>query len=363
LRASTCASASRTGRSCRSRTGSAADPAAEGLRQLVASFRTGDEESYRKYAVHWVRSRTTIDYLNGFIESYKDPRAVIGQFAGNVSFVADSTLLDALAAQALYFEERMPWPERYKRRKIEKPVANVVRVIVETGDLGPHSPAAYNLPNYSDIRRDVGSKNVVLSNVEGARSEAIESAILEEFYLPHLREVRRDHGAVARQWLVYMHEVIGHGSGVPEPGLGADPAVLIGRAYNALEECRSDLVALYQISDPKLVEIGAFTAEQQPQVVKAAYLRYLQRQMVDYRRIPGPTVRQAHRRGRQLVLSYLSGGGEGGGSDFSAWVSSWAGCRRSSRPATPTRRPTCSRATGPISTRRSTGRSSSGPQG
>jgi len=50
--------------------------------------------------------------------------------------------------------------------------------------------------------------------------------------------------------------------------------------------------------------------------VKAAYVRYLQRQMVDYRRIPGPTVRQAHRRGRQLVLSYLSGGGEGGRSDF-----------------------------------------------
>ena len=42
-------------------------------------------------------------------------------------------------------------------------VAKVVDVIVETGDAGPVSPAAYNLPNYNDLRRDYGSKNVIFN--------------------------------------------------------------------------------------------------------------------------------------------------------------------------------------------------------
>ena len=287
-----------------------------GLRALVEHYRTGDEEKFREYSAHWLKSKNTVDYLNGFVESYKDPRGVIGQFEANVSYVADSSLIDALADQVLYFEDKMPWPDKYKREEIEKPVANVVRVVIEVGDSGPNSPAAYNLPNYADIRRDVGSKNIILSNIEEARSDEIQEILLGEFYLPHVQDVRRNHGAEARRWIVYMHEVIGHGSGQPEPNLSADPAVLIGRAYSSLEECRADLVALYHIFDPKLVEIGAFTAEEQPKIALAAYVRYLQSMMVSYRRIPGTEVREAHRRGRQLVLAYLSGGGESGQEDY-----------------------------------------------
>jgi len=291
-----------------------------GLRALVEFYRSGDEERFRDYSVHWLRSSTTIDYLNGFIESYKDPRGIIGQFEANVSFVADSSLIDALADQVLYFESRMPWPEKYRRTKIGKPVANVVRMIVETGDAGPQSPAAYNLPNYNDLRRDFGSKNIVLENIEGARSQELEDAAREEFFLPHLREVHRKHGDTARRWIVYMHEVIGHGSGQPEPDLDGDPSVLVGRAYSALEECRADLVALYFMSDPKLVEIGAFSAQDQPDIVLAAFVRYLQGMMMAYRSVKEPQVREAHRRGRQLVLRYLARGGEDGDADYGVQV-------------------------------------------
>jgi dipeptidyl-peptidase-3 len=291
-----------------------------GLRALLEFYRTGEEEKFRDYSVHWLRSRTAVDYLNGFIESYKDPRGVIGMFEANVSFVADSSLIDALADNALYFEERMPWPEKYRRTRIEKPIANVVRVLVETGDAGPSSPAAYNLPNYNDLRRDVGSKNIVLENIEGARSLELQEAVRREFYLPHLQEVHQDHGDTARRWIVYMHEVIGHGSGQPEPNLGADPAVLVGRAYSALEECRADLVALYHMSDPKLVEIGAFAAEEQPAIVLSTFARYLQGMMVSYRTVKEPEIREAHMRGRQVVLSYLTRGGESGDEDFGVQV-------------------------------------------
>ncbi len=292
----------------------------QGIEALIAYYTSGDEELFRQYSVHWLRSNTTIDYLNGFIESYMDPRGVIGQFEGNVSFVSDSTLIDRLADNALYFESKMPWPDIYKREKINKPVANVVNVIIETGDSGPVSPAAYNLPNYNDLRKDYGSKNIILLNIEEARSEKVRNSVIDEFYLPEYRELVRTYGDRARQWEVYMHEVIGHGSGKPDAALKVDPAVAIGRAYSSLEECRADLVALYHIFDAKLPEIGAFKQEEQGDIARAMYISYLQAQMNRYRMYEDDFVREAHQRGHQLIMSFLLEGGEDGHHDYGARV-------------------------------------------
>jgi dipeptidyl-peptidase III len=296
------------------------DEQRKGLQALIDFYLTGDEEKFREYSVHWLRSNSTIDYLNGFIESYLDPRGVIGQFEANVSFLTDSTLIDRLAENALYFEKLMPWPDMYKLDRVTKPVANVVNVIVEAGDSGPISPAAYNLPNYNDLRRDYGSKNIILLNIEKARSEEIRSAMIAEFYLPEYQDLVRTHADCARQWEVYMHEVIGHGSGKPDAALAADPAVAIGRAYSALEECRADLVALYHAGDPKLVEIGAFPEHDRHDIVNAMYLTYLQSQMNRYRMYEDDLVREAHQRGHQLIMSYLLEGGENGDRDFGVRV-------------------------------------------
>ncbi len=296
-----------------------------GMEALIDYYHTGDEGRFRDYCIAWLRSNTAVDYLNGFIESYMDPRGVIGHFEGNASFIAGSTLIDRLAENALYFERKMPWPDVYKLDRVNKPVANVVNVIVETGDSGPTSPAAYNLPNYNDLRRDYGSKNIILLNVEEARSEGIREATIEEFYLPEYRDLVRTFGDRARQWEVYMHEVIGHGSGRPDAGLKVDPAVAIGQAYSSLEECRADLVALYHAGDPKLVEIGAFGKDEQPGIVRAMYISYLQGQINRYRMYEDDFVREAHQRGHQLVLSFLLEGGENGGQDYGVRVVSQNG--------------------------------------
>ena len=46
----------------------------------------------------------------------------------------------------------------------------------------------YNLPNYNDIRRDHGSKNTIMLNIQEARSEKIREAVIREFYLPEYRD-------------------------------------------------------------------------------------------------------------------------------------------------------------------------------
>ena len=285
------------------------------LEALARHYETGDETDYDESARHWLKSSTTVDYLNGFVEQYLDPRGVIGQFEANVSFVADSTLIGRLADSAPYFEAKMPWPDKYKRGRIARPVANVVNVIVETGDAGPCSPAAYNLPNSAEIRRDHGSKNIVLNNIEAARSRQAQETIYREFYLPEYRDLISEYFEDGRKWTVYMHEVIGHGSGQPEADLPADPRTLVGRAYSALEECRADLVALYHIFDERLVEMGAFPATRRQGIIEAAYLGCLQGHLVRYRAIPEDTVREAHRRGGELLLQYLTRGGASGDRD------------------------------------------------
>ena len=113
-----------------------------------------------------------------------------------------------------------------------------------------------------------------------------------------------------------MHEVIGHGSGKPDPSLSEDPRQVIGRAYSALEECRADLAALYHVLDPKLVEIGAFGAGEQRDVALAMYQGYLQRHLNSFRRYEDDTIREAHDKGQQLVLMYLISGGESGDRDY-----------------------------------------------
>jgi len=282
------------------------------LESLVAFYESGDEEDFRRHCIDWLKTDDHMDYINGFIEVYLDPRGVIGQFEANVSFRADADLIDGMAENAGYFEQRMPWPRKYRRVQVSRPVANVVNVLVETGDSGPVSPAAYNLPNYNDVRRDHGSKNVILQNIENTWSEELLRQSVDEFFLPQYRDNAMKYGRpLVRPLEVYMHEIIGHGSGQPDEKLDGDPRTLLGRVYSALEECRADLVALWHIADPKLIELGAFDLREQRAVVETMYINFLQGWLSRVDQVPGLEVREAHNRGNHAILMFLLEGGHG----------------------------------------------------
>jgi hypothetical protein len=82
--------------------------------------------------------------------------------------------------------------------------------------------------------------------------------------------------------------------------------------YSALEECRADLVGLYMIGDPKMVELGAYEAAMRPLVVETAYIAYVQSWMSRMDRVEGLEVREAHDRGHHAILMWLVRGGEHG---------------------------------------------------
>jgi hypothetical protein len=193
------------------------------------------------------------------------------------------------------------------------PVATIVNVLIETGDAGPVSPAAYNLPNYNDIRNRYGSKNVILNNIENTRAQGIELTVVKEFFLPEYRDpmLALMH-TVIRPLHVYLHEIIGHGSGRPDPALRADPRASLGRTYSALEEARADLVGLYTIGDPKMVELGAYEPTMRQVIMETSYAGYLQGWMSRMDRVEGHDVREAHDRGHHAILMWLVRGGEKG---------------------------------------------------
>jgi dipeptidyl-peptidase-3 len=76
--------------------------------------------------------------------------------------------------------------------------------------------------------------------------------------------------------------------------------------YSALEESRADLVALYFLADPKLVELGLVSAADHADVVRAEYEYSARNAMVQLRRVrQGTQIEEDHMRNRQMIVHWL----------------------------------------------------------
>jgi dipeptidyl-peptidase-3 len=105
---------------------------------------------------------------------------------------------------------------------------------------------------------------------------------------------------------VNMHEVIGHGSGLVSKRLKVDPEVAIKEYYSALEEARADLIALWFIGDPVLVELGLVEEANLAEIERAAYEAYSRNALSQLRRIrEGNQLEQDHMRNRQMIVYWL----------------------------------------------------------
>ena len=103
-----------------------------------------------------------------------------------------------------------------------------------------------------------------------------------------------------------MHEVIGHASGRQAAGFKGTPQAAIKEHFSALEDARADLVGLYFLPDPKLVEIGIFPAADQDAIVRAEYEGYTRNVLTQLRRIrEGTQIEEDHLRNRQMIVRWL----------------------------------------------------------
>lgn len=287
----------------------APEPMVKALASLVRFYRTGEVRDREQYDIAWVQDKDSpVDTINGFIEVYMDPRGTKGSWEGLVYYVNQekTTRIKTLAANAQWFEDRMPWEAKYRKPNVQGIVANAIDVVVETGDSGPVTPIGINLPNDQAIREKYGSKSVALSNVIEAYDQSTPGSMRGEFsWTPEEVERSAKFGAFASALTTDMHEVIGHASGRQAEGK-ATPQALIKEHFSALEEGRADLVGLYFIADPKLVELGIIPAADHDAVVRAEYEAYTRNALVQLRRIrEGSQIEEDHMRNRQMIVRWL----------------------------------------------------------
>ncbi|MCL5020215.1 MAG: dipeptidyl peptidase 3 [Bacteroidetes bacterium] len=273
---------------------------------LIRFFKTGKLSDWEEFNISWVKDSSNVDFILGFIEVYMDPRGQKAKFEAVIHFTnkEQTKLMRKLAANAQYFEERAPWRDEFKKKNVKAPIANVVNVIVETGDAGPVSAIGINLPNEQSIRQMYGSKSVLLHNVVAAYKASEPKGLLEEFCCDRT-EVRRakKYGQIADDLHTGMHEVLGHASGKVSDKLKGDPADHLPGYYSTLEEARADLVALWNVFDPKLKTLKMVDTDE---IGREMYDAYVRNVFLQLRRIPtGDQLEEDHMKNRQMVVHYI----------------------------------------------------------
>jgi dipeptidyl-peptidase-3 len=252
---------------------------------------------------------SVVDTTNGFIEVYLDPRGAKGAWGALVYYVhpEKTKAIQTLAAHAMWFEEHMPWEPRFRKSAVIGVTARAVEAVIETGDAGPVTAIGVNLPNDQAIREAYGSKSISLVNVSDAYEGSTPDAMRVEFcWTAEEAERARRWGGFSSELTTEMHEVIGHGSGRMGEGITAPSHQLLREHASAIEEARADLVALYFLPDPKLVELGLIHAADQADIVLAEYEYYARNALLQLRRIrEGTQIEEDHMRNRHLIVSWL----------------------------------------------------------
>ncbi|KAI3323189.1 peptidase [Xylariaceae sp. AK1471] len=272
------------------------------LAQYIESFQTGSLDVYRDSQRTWVSDKAPkIENIFGFVEPYRDPAGIRAEFEGLVAIAdaEETKLLANLVRESDRFVRRLPWasPENNGKGVFEKS-------LFEPPDFSSIHALAYcssiifpgiNLPNYNDIRQDVGFKNVIIANRMVAESTAVQWPFIPENEM----EVFQKHKYLAYYWWVVLHELLGHGTGKmmmeEQPGkfnfdlanpptspLDGKPITscyragetwtgLFGDLATTMDECRAELVGAYLMDDTELLALFGYTEETD---IKARDLTY-----------------------------------------------------------------------------------------
>ena len=288
----------------------ATEPMAEALRALMTFYKSGETKDREIYDIAWVKDKTSpVDTINGFIEVYLDARGIKGAWEAVVFYVnkEKTSEIQKLATNAQWFEDRMPWDPKYRKPGVQGITANAIDVVIEAGDAGPVTAIGINLPNDQHVREQYGSKSVSLSNV----NEAYDKSTLPEFrsefsWSPEESGRATKWSTLSGELHTNMHEVIGHASGRISEGLRGRAQNALKEQYSALEEARADLVALYFLPDPKMVDLGLVSAADHQEVVLAEYEAQTRNALVQLRRVrTGTQLEEDHMRNRQMMIHWL----------------------------------------------------------
>ena len=282
------------------------DAQREYITKLIDYYITGDLRLFDEYSILWAEdTKSDVDFVNGFIESYGDPLGMTGSWESYVNFKnrKASARTEAISGAAQWFEDHSPVNPDFRKPHVKGVSAKVITAAMLAGDAFPSTAIGINLPNANWIRAAHGSKSVTLENITEAYAMASKgNGFNEEFVIDKPTADLLDKWLYDTDMLhTDLHECLGHASGRLMPGVDQDALKENG---SALEEARADLFALYYLADPKLQELGVLS---DPEAYKAEYYKYmLNGLMTQLNRIePGKDIEEAHMRNRQLIAAWV----------------------------------------------------------
>ncbi|KAL6718133.1 hypothetical protein ACLMJK_004220 [Lecanora helva] len=246
------------------------------------SFGTGSLLDFKDSQKLWVRDLgPEVESNIGFIETYRDPAGIRGEWEGFVAMVnkertqAFQKLVDAAPAMI----PKLSWSKDFEKDTFTPPDFTSLEVLSFASS---GIPAGINIPNYDDIRQECGFKNVSLGNVLGAKApnEPIPFISSEDL---HVYQENRD---AAFEVQVGIHELLGHGTGkllqetspnhfnFPQSNPPISPITshpiatyykptetyssVFGPTASSYEECRAECVAMALSCDFDILRIFGF---------------------------------------------------------------------------------------------------------
>jgi hypothetical protein len=258
------------------------------LRLRAKAFLSND---YYESDIAWMKLDAPIDITIGPYETYNDE--LFGYKAAFESYVTlrddrETEKLKTFADHIQEIENNLPEDPKYRNPKIGAlaPI-RVVNEMLATGD-GAHGvrTAAFNLPNDERIVRAMGSKRVMLKNVQEAKfSKTLEPIAKRVLTAADQRDLSFD-------WFfshILAHEMT-HGIG-PQDNVRQS----LKELHSAIEEAKADVTGLFMLQyffDRKLM----------PASERPLYTTYLASSFRTLRF----GVHEAHGKGMALQFNYLT---------------------------------------------------------
>lgn len=250
--------------------------------EYAKSFETGSLQAFKNAQRFWIRDKgPTVESNIGFIETYRDPHGIRGEWEGFVAMVnlERTRAFGSLVSAAESMIPKLPWSKDFEKDQFLSPDFTSLEVLSFAGS---GIPAGINIPNYDDIRQTEGFKNVSLGNVLSAKASNEKIPFIAEADLTIYQKYRD----VAFEVQVGIHELLGHGTGkllqetkpgnynfnIESPPISPitnkpikiyyKPGQTWGSVFGSIaasyEECRAECVAMALSCDFEILKIFGF---------------------------------------------------------------------------------------------------------